>query len=93
MAPVTFTIDGPDGSDDIDLPEGILELLAEDDDESRAQVVGDIAVMAFASRAHAIAHHSEGEPSEEVAGIEQEMLDAFEERFGTTYAEATGHQH
>ncbi|MFC7165552.1 DUF7545 family protein [Halospeciosus flavus] len=49
--------------------------------------------MAFASRAHMIAHHGEGEPSPEVSDIEDAMLDAFEDRFGMSYGEATGHQH
>ncbi|GAA0643744.1 DUF7545 family protein [Salarchaeum japonicum] len=93
MDSVSFTIEGPDGSDDVELPAGLIDLLSEEEDESSAQVVGDIAVMAFTSRAHAIAHHSDGEPSDEIQSLESEMLDAFEDRFGMTYGEATGHQH
>lgn len=90
---ITFTIEGPDGEEEIELPEGLVHLLSEEEDESTSEVVGDIATMAFASRAHMIAHHGEGEPSPEVSDIEDEMLDVFEERFGMTYGEATGHQH
>jgi len=93
MDSVSFQIEGPDGTDEIELPEGILHLLSEDDDDSMAQVVGDIAVMAFASRAHAIAHHQEGEPNAEISELEEETMDVFEDRFGMTYGEATGHQH
>jgi hypothetical protein len=49
--------------------------------------------MSFADRAHALAHHAEGEADEELEAIEEAMLDRFEERFGMTYAEATGHSH
>lgn len=90
---VTFTISGPDGEEDIELPSGLVDLLSEEDDESQAQVVGDITTMAFASRAHMIASHGEGETSDEVADIESEAMDLFEERFGMTYGEATGHSH
>ncbi|GGL54317.1 DUF7545 family protein [Halocalculus aciditolerans] len=90
---VTFTISGPDGEDEIELPAGLVDMLGEEDDESQAQVVGDITTMAFASRAHMIAHHGEGESSEGVEDVESEAMDLFEERFGMTYGEATGHQH
>jgi len=90
---VTFTIEGPDGeSSDVTLPAGLVDLFAEEGD-SRATVVADISLMAFVQRAHAVVHHSEGEPSDELRALEQSALDLFEERFGLTYAEATGHAH
>ncbi len=58
---VTFTVSGPDGDDEFTVPEGLVDLLAEEDDESQAQVVADLALMSFAQRAHMIAHHGEGE--------------------------------
>lgn len=90
---VTFTVDGPDGSDEFELPAGLVDLLAEEDDESQAQVVADIALMGFANRAHQFAHHGQEEASDELEAIESETLDLFEERFGVSYGEATGHSH
>ncbi|GGM64671.1 hypothetical protein J2752_000388 [Halarchaeum rubridurum] len=90
---VTFSVDGPDGSDEVEIPAGLVDLLSEEDDESMAQVVADIALMGFANRAHTLAHHGEGDASDELEAIEGATLDAFEERFGVTYGEATGHSH
>jgi|AntRauMinimDraft_4_1070384.scaffolds.fasta_scaffold00025_95 hypothetical protein len=94
MDEATFTIEDPDGNtDDVTLPAGLVDLFAEPDDDSNAQVVGDIVLMAFAQRAHAVVHHQEGQVDEELEEIEAATLDQFEERFGQTFGEATGHQH
>ena len=90
---VTFSIAGPDGDDEFSVPADLIGILAEEDDESMAQVVGDLAMLSFAGRAHAIVHHNEGEPSEQLAAVEAETNERFEERFGVSYAEATGHSH
>lgn len=89
---VTLTIEGPNGDDEIALPAGLLEMLAEGD-ESHAQVVGDLALFGCAQRAHAVVHHQEGAPDDDLVSIEETTMDLFEERFGMTYSEATGHQH
>lgn len=89
---VTLRIEGPDGEDDVTLPTGLLDLLAEDD-EIDAQVVGDLALFGCAQRAHAMIHHQEGEPSGDHRAIEETTMELFEDRFGVTYGEATGHQH
>lgn len=89
----TFTIDGDDGSTDgIDVPAGLLELLAEGD-ESPAETLGDLALLSCAQQVHAISHHSQAEPDEEVRAIEEETMALFEERFGRSFAEMTGHSH
>lgn len=94
MDEATFTIEDPDGNtDDVTIPARLVEIFSEEDDESEAQVVGDIALMAFAQRAHMLVHHSEDEPSDELQAVEEATLDQFEDRFGMTYGEATGHQH
>ncbi|MGB9965462.1 hypothetical protein [Halobacterium sp. CBA1126] len=94
MDEATFTIEDPDGdTNEVTLPTRLVEMFSEEDDESEAQVVGDIALMAFAQRAHALVHHSQEEPTEELQNVEEAVLDQFEQRFGQTYAEATGHQH
>lgn len=90
---ITFSVEGPDGeSDEITLPAGLVDLFAEEGD-TRTEVVADIGLMAFVQRAHSVVHHSQGEPDEELQELEQAALDLFEERFGMTFGEATGHQH
>lgn len=87
---VTLTTDGD--SDDIEVPVAIVDLLSEDD-ESVTTVVGDLAMLGFAQQAHGIVHHSQGEVGEDLQAAEQLTLDLFEERFGQSYAEVTGHSH
>jgi hypothetical protein len=89
---ITLSIEGPDGSDELAVPGGLIDLLAEGDEGAPA-VVGDVALCGLAQRIHAAVHHGENEPSEELQDVEQRTLDLFEERFGMTYGEATGHQH
>lgn len=94
MDDTTFTIEDADGNtDELTLPSELVGLFAEAEDESDAQVVADIALMAFSQRAHAVVAHGEGEPSEELQEIESATLEKFEDRFGQTFADATGHQH
>jgi hypothetical protein len=94
MDETTFTIEDAEGNtDELTLPAELVDLFSEEDDDSQAQVVGDISLMAFAQRAHMVVHHDEDDPSEELQAIEEATLDQFEERFGMTYGEATGHQH
>lgn len=90
---VTFTVSGPDGEDEFTVPEGLVDLLAEDDDESQAQVVADLALMSFAQRAHMIVHHGDDELAGKIEELEAAVLDRFEQRFGMTFGEATGHDH
>lgn len=89
---VLIEIEGPDGDSEVTLPSALLEMLAEDD-QSAADVVGDLALFGCAQRIHATVHHGEGEVDEELAAIEETTLDLFENRFGVSYGEATGHQH
>ena len=71
MNETTFTIEDADGNtDELTLPAELVELFSEEDDDSQAQVVGDISLMAFAQRAHMVVHHNEDNPSEELQAIE-----------------------
>lgn len=92
-AELTFHIDAPDGdSDEVTLPEGLVELFNEAGDPP-ARVVGDLVQVAFTQRAHALVHHAEGEVDDDVAALEDHALDLFERRFGRSFEEVTGHQH
>lgn len=90
---ITFTIEGSDGSsDDVVLPSGLLDLLA-DQEDSPAGVIGDLAMVSCAQRIHAAIHHGHDEPDAELQSIEDETMALFEERFGASFAELTGHSH
>jgi AraC-like DNA-binding protein len=89
---VDITIEGPDGEDEVTLPAPLLDLLSEAD-ESAAEVVGDIAILSCTQRIHTTVHHSEDEVSDELSAIEDSTMELFEERFGVTFDEATGHDH
>jgi hypothetical protein len=89
---VTLTIESDEGDDEVTLPRGLLEMLAEGD-ETPAEVVGDLAMFGCAQRVHMTVHHGEGDVSEELQAIEAVTMDLFEDRFGATYGEVTGHQH
>ncbi|KTG10033.1 hypothetical protein AUR64_10550 [Haloprofundus marisrubri] len=89
----TYTIEGPDGDEDtVELPAGLVDVLSEQG-EQPTEVVGDILLLSFVQRAHAIVHHSEGETPQDLAEINEKGEELFEERFGMTLAEATGHSH
>ncbi|AGB38470.1 DUF7545 family protein [Natronococcus occultus] len=87
---ITISTDD-DATDEITLPSGLVDLLAEGGQDS-AETIGDITLLSFASRAHHIVHHGEG-TDPELEAQEERIMELFEERFGQTFAEATGHQH
>ena len=89
---VAVTIEADDGEDEITLPTGLIARLSEPEDTT-AQVVADVALMSFTGRAHALRHHAEGGDDGELDAIEADLMERFEERFGLTYEEATGHSH
>ena len=89
---VTLTIESDEGDDEVTLSRGLLEMLAEGE-ETPAEVVGDLAMFGCAQRVHMTVHHSEGEVEPELERIEEVTMELFEDRFGATYGEVTGHQH
>jgi len=89
----TFTVEGPEGeTETVTLPDALVDAFAEEGDTD-TEVVADVLQMAFTQRAHAIVHHSEGGAPEELADAEERALELFEERFGVSFGEATGHDH
>lgn len=90
----TYRIESPDGdADEIELPAGLVDVLAEQG-ERKSTVAADVTLMGFVQRAHAMAHHGQGEDlPADLDEIAETAEDLFEERFGLSYAEATGHDH
>ena len=89
---VTLRIEGENDESDVTLPKEMLDLMREAD-ESDAEIVGDLALFSCAQRIHATVHHAEGGDTEEYEVIEAKTMELFEDRFGATYGELTGHQH
>jgi len=89
---VTFTVEGEGETERLTLPGELVDALAEGV-ETRGEVVADVAQMAFTQRAHVLVHHSEEEVDETTEAAEERARELFEDRFGVTYAEATGHSH
>lgn len=90
---VTLTLESEEDVDELTVPRQLVDMLRESEDETAPEVVGDIAMMGFAQRIHGAAHHAEGEPDEQIADLNDLTMDLFEERFGTTFGELTGHSH
>ena len=89
----TYTIEGPDGdSDEVELPAGLVDTLSEQG-EDKTTVVAEIALLSFVQRSHAIVHHAEGEVPTDLEAINETAEELFEERFGMSFGEATGHSH
>ena len=89
---VTLRIESDDDADDVTLPSEMLDLMRETD-ESDPEIVGDLALFSCAQRIHATVHHAEGGDTEEYRAIEERTMELFEDRFGASYAELTGHDH
>ena len=89
----TYTIEAPNGDvEEIELPEGLADVFTEQG-ESPTAVVGDLLIQSFAQQAHGVVHHGQGEISPKMEAAEELTMELFEERFGRTYAEVTGHDH
>ena len=89
---VTVALESNEHSDEIEVPVALVDLLGEAN-ESATTVVGDLAMLGLAQQIHGVVHHSQGDVDEELQAAEQLTLDLFEERFGRSFAELTGHDH
>jgi hypothetical protein len=89
---VTLTIEDEETVDELEVPSKLFDMVREDD-VSDARVVGDIAMMGLAQRIHGAVHHMEGEVDDDVAAVDELTMELFEERFGQSFAELTGHGH
>ena len=89
----TYTVTAPDGNEDtVELPAGLVDTMTEQG-ENPTHVITDIVLQAMAQQAHAMVHHSEGEPPADIVEMNDTAEELFEERFGMPLSEALGHQH
>ena len=89
---ITVTLETDDATEEIEVSATLVETLAEEG-EDPTTVLGDLAVLGLAQQAHGIVHHSQGEIPAELEEAEALTMDLFEERFGQSYGEMTGHSH
>jgi hypothetical protein len=89
---VTVTIETDDENDKLTVPTELVEVLGEEGDGA-ANVVADLAMLGLAQQSHGIVHHSPEDVSENLEDAEELTMALFEERFGQSYAEMTGHGH
>lgn len=90
---LTLTIGTDDGDEEtVEVSAEMIDLLKEGD-QSPAAVAGDLLVMDLSNRIHHMSHHGQGPEGADMDGMEETMMAIFEDRFGQTFAEATGHDH
>jgi hypothetical protein len=89
---VTLRIEGDDEAEEVTLPSEMLDLMRENE-ETDPEIVGDLALFSCAQRIHATVHHAEGGDTDQYRDIEETTMELFEDRFGATYGELTGHDH
>jgi hypothetical protein len=89
---VTVAVETEESSDELEVPVRVVELLSEKGDTT-TDVVGDLVMLGIAQQAHGIVHHAQGNVDDDLAEAEQLTMELFEERFGQSYADVTGHDH
>lgn len=89
---VTVTLESDGDTDEIAVPTELLDVLGEEGDTAPG-IVGDVAMLGIAQQVHGIVHHGQGQGSEALEDAEAVVMEHFEERFGQTFAEVTGHGH
>ncbi len=89
----TYTVVAPnDDEDDVELPAGLVDMLTEAG-ENRSRVLTDVVAQAMAQQAHMLANHTETETPDDIDEINDTAEQLFEDRFGTSLADALGHDH
>jgi hypothetical protein len=89
---LTARIETDDGRDTVEVPAALVDMLKEGE-EATSEVLGNLVQVGLAQQAHAAVHHAEGEPDEVLVDAEALMMELFEDRFGQTFGEMTGHSH
>jgi len=89
---VTLTVEGEETADELTVPSSLLDMLREGG-QSDPEVVGDLVLMGMAQRTHGAVAHAQGEPDQAMVELDNLTMELFEERFGASFAELTGHNH
>lgn len=89
---VTVTLETDDSEDELEVPAAAIDLL-NDGDEGVPTVIGDLAMLGVAQQLHGIIHHTQEDVGADVEAAEEKTMELFEERFGRSFAEMTGHDH
>ncbi len=89
---VTVSLETDEDSDELEVPKAAIDLL-NDSDEGVPTVIGDLAMLGVAQQLHGILHHTQEDVGPEVEAAEEKTMELFEERFGRSFAEMTGHDH
>lgn len=86
-----FRIEVDGEEDEVAVPADAVDLLSED--ESAAEMAADLVMLGFSQQVHAHVHHAQGSPEAALQEAEADVMEAFEERFGTSFGQVTGHDH
>ena len=89
---VTVEIAVGDDDENIAIPTGVLEALTQDE-LTLPEIIGDLIIVSCTQRLHGMVAHGAAEPDEDLVELEAEMREVFEDRFGASFAELTGHSH
>lgn len=89
---VTVTIEAAGSDDELEVPTALIAALSEEG-EAPPTVIGDIAMLGIAQQAHGLVHHSSGDIDPDLEAAESRAMALFEERFGRSFGEVTGHAH
>ena len=90
----TLTIESDSEHEDetVEVPQAAIDTLAQDDD-SPTIMAGDLVMLGLAQQLHANVFHAEQAASDTIKQANDDLGDLFEDRFGMTFAEMTGHDH
>lgn len=89
---VTVTLETAESEDELEVPAAAIDMLNESD-EGVPTVIGDLAMLGVAQQLHGIIHHTQEDVGDDVEAAEEKTMELFEERFGRSFAEMTGHDH
>lgn len=81
-----------DSEETIGLPADVLSFFG-GGEQPAAETVGDLLIVDCAHRLHGHVHHGEEAADPRIEEAERSMRELFEERFGASFAEVTGHAH
>lgn len=82
-----------EGSEEtIALPADVLTFFG-GGEQPAAETVGDLLIVDCTHRLHGYVHHGDEAADPSIEEAERAMRELFEERFGSSFAEVTGHAH